>query len=88
MSDSQEGLAMDCNCDYATGECQAPIGCKCVADVARLREVNAALLEACKAAIEIADRKLPLFTHREDDCQAVYDQVAAAVARSTGNGRQ
>jgi hypothetical protein len=26
-----------CTCDYATGECQAPTGCKAVAEIERLR---------------------------------------------------
>lgn len=37
-----------CNCDWETGECQAPLGCKAVAEVSRLR---AALREV--ASIEL-----------------------------------
>jgi hypothetical protein len=29
-----------CNCDWETGECQGPLGCRAVAEVVRLRELK------------------------------------------------
>ena len=35
----------DCGCDWDTGECQAPIGCKVITEIKRLRE-NLELMRA------------------------------------------
>ena len=44
-------------------------------------------MEALKAAVALSDKRLPEDGgFRQAECQAVYDQCAAAIAKAEGNG--
>jgi hypothetical protein len=44
-----------CKCDWATGECHAPLNCQAVADAVRLRAINADLLAVLTGLMEVLE---------------------------------
>jgi hypothetical protein len=74
-----------------TGKMELPIAK--FSDIVRA-EINAAngrliaaapdMLAALKAAVEISDRRLDPALGRTGECQAVYDQCAAAISKAEG----